>query len=177
MPLPVTVLNKGAGEMASGVAWRLWQSRFRVVMTEVNQPLAVRRAVDFCEAVYEGRKIVEMVEAVLIKDPEEVGNVWQESKIPVLADPQLKALPRLKPEVLVEATISKQNTGIAITNAPLVIALGPGYEAGRDAHLVVETNRRHHLGRLYTSGQAQPNTGVPGTMAGVDRERVLESLR
>ena len=171
----ITVLMKGAGEMATGVAYRLFQSHFRVVMTDIAQPLAVRRAVSFCEAVHEGKKTVEGVEAILIDDPEAIPAVWDENRIPVLIDPECSVLAKLKPSVYIEATVSKHNTGISKEDASLVIALGPGYQAGRDAHVVIETNRGHDLGRLIFDGQPEQNTGVPGQMAGATWERVLRS--
>jgi xanthine dehydrogenase accessory factor len=169
------VLIKGAGEMATGVAWSLYQSHLHVLMTEIPLPLAVRRGVAFCEAVHEGRKTVEGVEAVLIDHANEADEAWANSKIPLMVDPFLEGMSITRPDVLIEATLAKKNTGITINDAPLVIALGPGYEAGRDAHLVVETNRGHHLGRLYTSGYAQANTGVPGNISGMSAERVLRA--
>ena len=171
----LVVLIKGAGEMASGVAWRLFKSHFRVALTERPQPLAVRRAVSFCEAAYEGKKVVEGVEAVRVFSPQEITREWARNRIPLLEDPELKVLEILAPDVLIEATLSKRNTGISMGDAPLVIALGPGYEAGQDAHYVVETNRGHNLGRLYDQGTAEPNTGVPGEIAGVTHERVLRA--
>ncbi len=171
----IIVLIKGAGEMASGVAWRLFRSHFRLALTEQPRPLAVRRAVSFCEAVYEGKKVVEGVEAVRVLRPEEIAGEWERNRIPLIEDPELSVREMLAPDVLVEATLSKRNTGITINDAPLVIALGPGYEAGRDAHYVVETNRGHNLGRLYDQGTAQANTGVPGEIAGMTHERVLRA--
>ena len=175
MKKDVTVLIKGAGEMASGIAWRLHQCHFRVVMTEVARPIAVRRAVSFCEVIYDGSKQVEGVEAVLATGVEEIHKAWENRCLPVIIDPEMKIKEEMTPDVLLEATLSKRNTGISITDAPLVIALGPGYEAGRDAHYVVETNRGHHLGRLFTAGPAEPNTCVPGEMGGVTYERVLRA--
>jgi xanthine dehydrogenase accessory factor len=175
MKKDLTVIIKGAGEMASGVAWRLYQGRLQVLMTETHAPLAVRRAVSFCEAVYDGRITVEGVEAVLIDHPEQIRTTWSNLQIPLLIDPEMEIINQLKPDVLVEATLSKRNTGISIHDAPLVIALGPGYEAGRDAGFVVETNRGHHLGRLYTSGYAQANTGIPGKISGFSAQRVLRA--
>jgi xanthine dehydrogenase accessory factor len=169
------VIIKGAGEMASGVAWRLYQSHLQVLMTEKHAPMAVRRAVSFCEAVYDGRMTVEGVEAVLLDHPAQISDARSNLQIPLLIDPEMEIVNRLKPDVLVEATLSKKNTGIKIEDAPLVIALGPGYEAGRDAHFVIETNRGHNLGRIYTSGYAQPNTGIPGEISGFSEERVLRA--
>ena len=175
MKKDITVLIKGAGEMASGIAWRLHQCHFKVAMTEVARPIAVRRAVSFCEVIYDGRKEVEGVEAILATGIEEIRKSWENQQLPVIVDPEMKIKEKLNPDVLLEATLSKHNTGVSMTDAPLVIALGPGYDAGRDAHYVVETNRGHHLGRLFTEGPAEPNTGVPGEMGGVTYERVLRA--
>jgi xanthine dehydrogenase accessory factor len=175
MSLQAKVLIKGAGEMATGVVHRLHSAHLKVALTEVEGPLAVRRAVSFSEAVYDGQKIVEDVTAVLVEQVDDFQEVWQLGEIPLLVDPETRALEIFEPEVLLEATISKRNTGISKEDAPLVIALGPGFEAGVDAHVVIETNRGHNLGRLIRQGPAEPNTGVPGAMAGYTVERVLRA--
>lgn len=171
----LTILIRGAGEMASGVAWRLFQTHFRVVLTEIPNPMAVRRQVSFCEAVYDGTKNVEGVEAVLISSINQAKTVWQSNRIPLLIDPELKQTLSLKPDVLVDAILAKKNLGTRIDLAPLVIALGPGFQAVRDAHIVVETNRGHNLGRLLTEGMAEPDTGIPGNIGGYTTERVLRA--
>jgi xanthine dehydrogenase accessory factor len=178
MKLDLTVLIKGAGEMASGVALCLHRCHLRVVLTETSQPLAVRRAVSFCEAVHLGRQEVEGVAAVLVPGlagHTGLGPVWAAGDIPLLVDPELACLSALKPQVLVEATLCKAGQGLDMDEAPLVIALGPGFQAGRQAHVVVESNRGHDLGRLITQGQAQENTGVPGEIGGKTWERVLRA--
>jgi xanthine dehydrogenase accessory factor len=169
------VLVRGGGDLASGVAWRLHQGGFRVVITEIPEPLAVRRKVAFCEAVYDGQSVVEGVKAVLVKGPEQVHTVWDQGCIPVLVDPEATSRHSIKPEVIVDAILAKKNRGSSATDAPLVVALGPGFEVGRDAHFVVETNRGHNLGRLLTSGSAAPNTGIPGPVQGITADRVLRA--
>jgi len=169
------VLVRGGGDLASGVAWRLYQSGFRVVITEIPEPLAVRRKVSFCEAVFDGQSVVEGVKAVLVEGPEQVGRVWDQGFIPVLVDPGAVCRHSIKPEVIVDAILAKKNLGTSVKDAPLVVALGPGFEAGKDAHFVVETNRGHHLGRLLTAGSAAPNTGVPGPVQGIASDRVLRA--
>ena len=126
-------------------------------MTELQKPLAVRRAVSFCEAVYTKRKVVEGVEAVLIKELSEIKDTWNLGKIPIIVAPEINFQKKINPDVMIEATVSKRNTGINIKDAPLVIALGPGYMAGSDAHFVVETKRGHDLARLITDGYAKLN--------------------
>lgn len=170
------VLIKGAGEMATGLACRLFRSNLRrILMLETASPLAVRRHVSFCEAVYEGTKEVEGVEAVRVSNQAELLNAWEAGKIAVRIDPQGESVSCLEPDVLIDATLAKRNLGISITDAPLVIALGPGFEAGKDCHVVLETNRGHDLGRLLRSGRAEANTGIPGAIGGYTKERVLRS--
>ena len=167
------VLIKGSGELASAVAHRLSRCHFRLLMTEIARPQAVRRGVAFCEAVYEGEKEVEGVVAKLISTPDEIYRVWQEGKLPLLIDPEAKIKDVLKPDVLIDAIIAKKNLGTKITDAPLVIGLGIGFCAGRDVHVIIETNRGHNLGRVIPKGEAEPDTGVPGVIAGFSSERVF----
>lgn len=174
----VIVLIRGAGEMASGVAHRLHRSHFNVCMLEIPHPIAVRREVSFCEAIYEGEKEVEGVRAKFISRPEEIHSVWQEEKIPVLVDPDGEKTRRfIKPDVLVDAIMAKKNLGTHIKKAPLVIGLGPGFYAEKDVHIVIETNRGHDLGRLILKGTAEPDTGIPGNIGGYTVERVLRTMK
>ncbi len=170
------ILIRGAGEMASGVACRLYRSNLkRILMLEIPSPLAVRRRVSFCEAVHAQSMVVEGIEAVRVVGEVELPGAWEAGKIAVRVDPQGESLRCFCPDVLVDATLSKQNLGISILDAPLVIALGPGFVAGRDCHVVIETNRGHNLGRLISKGTAEANTGIPGNIGGYTYERVLRS--
>ena len=174
----LVILIRGAGEMASGVAHRLYQSHFKICMLEIPNPLAVRRAVSFCEAVQEGEKEVEGVRAKSVSKREEIESVWERGDIPVLIDPDGEETRKfLKPDVLIDALIAKRNVGTRISNAPLVIGLGPGFTAGKDVHIVVETNRGQNLGRVILSGTAEPDTGVPGDVGGYTVERVLRTIK
>lgn len=170
------VIIKGAGEQATGVACRLYRANFRrILMLETPSPLAVRRQVSFCEAIHENSASVEGITAVRVSDDSERDAAWESGKIAVRIDPQGVSLTRCKPDVFIDATLAKRNLGTSITDAPLVIALGPGFTAGVDCHVVVETNRGHDLGRLIRSGMAEANTGIPGTIAGYTAERVLRA--
>ncbi len=171
----LVVLIKGGGEMATGVAHRLTRSGFRVAVTEIAAPKAVRRAVSFCEAVFTGRQEVERIVARRVTGYSEILRAWEEETVPVLVDPECGILPQLKPSVVVDAVLAKRNTGTRLQDAPLVIGLGPGFRAGRDVHLVVETNRGHNLGKVIEEGEAEPDTGVPGEISGYSRERVLRA--
>lgn len=172
----LVILIRGAGEMATGVAVRLYRSNFRhILMLETAHPLAVRRRVSFCEAVYEKCVDVEGVEAIRVVGEDEIKAAWNAGRIAVLVDPKAECVARCKPDVLIDAILAKRNCGTTITDAPLVVALGPGFRAGSDCHVVIETNRGHDLGRLISSGSAEANTGIPGTISGYTTERVLRA--
>ncbi len=174
----LTILMRGAGEMASGVAHRLHRSHFKICMIEIPHPVAVRREVSYCEAVYEGEKEVEGVRARLISGPEEIQSIWKGGEIPLWVAPTLKkAKDFMKPDVVIDAIMAKKNLGTRIDDAPLVIGLGPGFTAGKDVHIVIETNRGHHLGRMIRKGTAEPDTGIPGDIGGYTVQRVLRAVK
>jgi xanthine dehydrogenase accessory factor len=174
----LVILIRGAGEMASGVAHRLHQSHFKICMTEIPHPLAVRREVTFSEAIYEGEKEVEGIRATLISKTKEIESVWKKSNIPILIDPDgKKTRSFLKPDVLVDGIMAKKNLGTQIHDAPLVIGLGPGFSVGKDVHIVIETNRGHHLGKMILGGSAEPDTGIPGEVGGYAIERLLRTMK
>ena len=158
--------------MASAVAWRLFCANIqKIYMMEVEHPLAVRRAVSFCEVLYEGSQKVEEVEAVKVNSLEGIRRAWENRKIAVIADPQWRTLKKLQPDVMVDAILAKKNLGTNLAEARLVVGLGPGLKAGQDVHMVIETNRGHNLGRIITTGIAEPNTGIPGRIGGHDVKR------
>ena len=170
------ILLRGGGDIATGIALRLYRSGFRrLIILETAHPMAVRRRVAFSEAVYEGLCTVEGITAALAPRPEEIAPLWDAGCIPVMVDPQGVTIPRLRPEVVIEATLAKRNVGVGITDAPLVIGVGPGFTAGEDCHAAVETMRGHTLGRVIYCGSPIPNTGVPGIIGGYGAKRVMRS--
>lgn len=170
------ILIRGAGDIASGIAFKLHRSRFkRICMTEISQPLAVRREVSFCEAIHEGEKSVEGVTATFAESFEQIHENWVEEKIPVVIDPGGGAISFLRPEVVVDAILAKKNLGTKMSDASLVIGIGPGFYAGRDTHAVIESKRGHYLGRIIHEGEADRDTGVPGIIEGYGAERVFRS--
>lgn len=170
------VLIRGAGEMASAVAWRLYMANFRrICMTELDAPLCVRRMVSFSTAIEAGESSVEGVTARTCRNLNEIEVAWRDARIAVVPQTFWSALRNIKPDVLVDCILAKHNVATHITDAALVVALGPGFVAGQDCHLVIETNRGHHLGRIIVDGTAAPNSGVPGDIAGHTVARVLRS--
>ncbi len=171
------VLIRGAGDLASGVAYRLHKAGFPIVMTEIARPLAVRRTVAFAQAVYDGVTTVEDIIARRVSDLAETQTALSAGEIAVWVDPEARVRELLSPPVLVDGIMAKRNTGTRLEHAPLVVALGPGFTAGRDCHAVVETQRGHRLGRVLWEGSAQPDTRTPGRIAGHDVDRVLRAPR
>lgn len=169
------VIIRGGGDLASGVAVRLYRSGFRVLITELPQPLVVRRTVSFAEAVHEGMVLVEDIIGELIHDLISLEAVFESGHVPVLVDPDLSFLTKVKPEVLVDARMRKKPSREGKEMAVLVIGLGPGFVAGENCHAVVETNRGHNLGRVIWQGAPEPNTGSPGEILGYRSERVLRA--
>jgi len=171
----ILVVIKGGGDLATGVAHRLHRAGMRVVVTELAQPTVIRRAVAVASAVYEGQVEVEGLEARLVGSDQEIRAALAAGQVPVVIDPRGEVITRLRPTVVVDAIMAKRNTGTSITDAPVVVGLGPGFTAGVDVHAVIETNRGHNLGRVILSGSAEPHTGVPAPVAGYTHERVLRA--
>ncbi len=169
------ILIRGAGDLASGIALRLSHAGFDIAMTDLPCPTAIRRSVSFSEAIRLGECEVEDVRAGRAQNAGEAVKLISDGIIPVLADPGKGAIEALKPEVVVDAILAKKNLGTLITDAPIVIGVGPGFTAGEDCHAVIETKRGHTLGRVILKGSAIPNTGIPGLIAGYASERVLRS--
>jgi xanthine dehydrogenase accessory factor len=178
----ILVLMKGAGDLASGSAYRLKRSGFALIMIELPTPLLVRRAVCYGEAVYRGEVTVEGLVARRVDTCAEAHALAASEMVPILVDPQASIVARLKPHVVVDAIMAKVNTGTTIHDAPLVIALGPGFTAGQDCHAVIETNRGHWLGRVIYpgggpngNGRAELDTRTPGRIEGRANGRVLRA--
>jgi xanthine dehydrogenase accessory factor len=171
----VKVGIRGAGDLATGVAVRLWRSGFQVIMTEIDRPLTVRRRVAFSEAVFAGAVRVEDVIAQRANDAAEAGHMLTRNQIPVLVDPQAETLKQLSPDVLVDGIMAKRNLGTGLEDAPLVIGLGPGFTAGLHVHAVIETKRGHFLGRVLREGQAEADTGIPGAVMGYTGQRIVRA--
>lgn len=169
------VLIRGAGDLASGIALRLYHAKMQVVMTDLPRPTAIRRTVCFSQAILYGAMQVEDVTAEYASSTDKVSEILARGNIPVLADPECKCLEILKPDVVVDAILAKKNLGTKITDAPCVIGVGPGFTVGVDCHAAVETMRGHTLGRVITEGSPIPNTNIPGLIGGFAGERVLRA--
>ena len=197
------IICRGAGDLATGIIHRLHRAGHRVIALETDYPAAIRRQVSFCEAVYDGSAAVEGVTARLVPaladaesdtetysgindtpaahivsekwDSSAIEAVLEAGEVPLLIDQKGESIALLKPDIVVDAIIAKKNLGTTINMAPLVLGVGPGFTAGQDVHLVIESMRGHNLARIITDGMAQPNTGVPGNIAGFTSERVIHA--
>ncbi len=168
------ILVRGGGDLGSGVIYRLHQAGFPVIVTELPMPLFVRRTVAYGAAVYEGAITVDGITARHVSLPG-VAATLEQGEIPVVVSPDATLISALAPVAVVDARMAKTPMDADIGHAPLVVALGPGYETGIHCHAVIETNRGHTLGRVYWNGHAEPDTGQPGAIGGVTALRVLRA--
>lgn len=171
----VKILIKGAGDLATGIAYEFWLAGHEILMTDIEVPLAVRRMVSFSRAVYEGKAQVEKAEGILVHDLEEARRTIAAGNIAVIVDENAKIREEYGPDILIDGIMAKKNTGTHITDAPVVIGIGPGFTAGLDCHYVVETQRGPSLGNVIREGSAIPNTGIPGDIAGYTIERLIRA--
>ena len=169
------VVVRGGGDLASGTVYKLFQCGFEVVILECEKPTSIRRYVSFSEAVYHGSSKVEGVICKKANSLDEVEAILKENKVALLVDPTGKYIANLHPDVVIDAILAKKNLGTKIDMANIVIALGPGFEAKKDVHAIIETKRGHSLGKIYYQGKAIANTGVPGIIDGYGKERVIHA--
>ncbi|WP_195989245.1 selenium-dependent molybdenum cofactor biosynthesis protein YqeB [Clostridium sp. D53t1_180928_C8] len=169
------VVIKGAGDLATGIAYRLKKSGFDVIMTEIDKPTTVRRTVAFSQAIFDNEVEIEGIKGIKVRNINEIYDQIKKNNIPIIIDEKADIIKELKPEVVVDSIIAKKNLGTSIKDAPIVIGVGPGFEAKVDCHLVVETKRGHYLGKVIEHGTAIPNTGVPGNIGGYTKERIIRA--
>lgn len=169
------IIVRGGGDLATGVVQSLYRAGFRVLVLEAERPSAIRRKVSLCEAVYDGRAVVEDMTCRRCASTENLPSVWERREIPLLVDPEGQSIQMLRPWAVVDAILAKKNLGTNRTMARHTVALGPGFTAGRDVDAVIETQRGHQLGRIIREGTALANTGIPGIIAGYGKERVIHS--
>ena len=173
--MTASVLIRGGGDLASGVAARIHRAGLQILITELPNPLVVRRLVAFAEAVYTGETTVGGITARLAENFSEAEEILGEGKIAVLVDTDMEILADFKPLVLVDGRMRKEPPEAGMEAAPLVIGLGPGFVAGENCHAVVETMRGHNLGRVIWEGSAQADTGIPDAVGNTREERVLRA--
>ena len=169
------ILIRGAGDLATGIASRLYGAGHRILMTEIGTPLTVRRTVALSRAVYEGKAQVEEMKGVLALDQRSAEEIMDQGDIAVMTDPEMICRKWFRPDVIVDGILAKRNLGTRITDAPFVVGVGPGFTAGQDCNCVVETKRGHTLGNIIWKGSAIPNTGVPGNVGGYTVERLIRA--
>lgn len=169
------VIVRGGGDIATGTIHRLHRCGYPVLILETGFPSAIRRCVAFSEAVYDGSAEVEGVACVKVSSYEEACSMMEQGVVPVMIDEQCQVLDKVRPWAVVDAILAKRNLGTSRDMADKTIGLGPGFTAGQDVDLAIETMRGHNLGRIIGNGSAEPNTGIPGIIGGVGAERVIHS--
>lgn len=175
MDLNKYIIVRGGGDLATGTIIRLHRAGYPVLILETETPSAIRRSVSFSEAVYDEKATVEGVTAKKIALFDDIDRIHKEGLIPLMIDPDCSILKQGKPLALIDGIIAKQNIGTHIKMADFTIGLGPGFVAGKDVNIVIETKRGHNLGEIITEGSAAENTGVPGAINGISKERVIHA--
>lgn len=169
------VVIRGGGDLATGIGHKLFNSGFKVVVLDMQEPTSIRRKVSFSEAIYAGEIVVEGVKAILAKNIDEIYGIMDNGCIPVYVDEKGEIISTIKPLAVVDSIIAKINLGTTKDLAPITIGVGPGFESDIDVDLVVESNRGHFLGRVIHKGKAEDDTGIPGDIMGLKEERIIRS--
>lgn len=170
------VIVRGGGDIASGIIHRLHRAGFKILVLEIEKPLSIRREVSFSEAIYRGQIEIEGTRGVFLENLDNLWEVIDNGHIPVYIDPSGEAIEILKPTIVVDSILAKVNLGTHRGMAPITIGVGPGFEAGVDVDLVIETKRGHYLGKVIERGLAAKNTGIPGNVLGYREERVIRAV-
>ncbi|MFR4117628.1 MAG: molybdenum hydroxylase [Bilophila wadsworthia] len=171
------ILLRGGGDIATGIALRLYRSGFRrLIILETAHPMAVRRRVAFSEAVYEGLCTVEGITAALAPRPEEIAPLWDAGCIPVMVDPQGVTIPASAPKSSLSHARQTERRRRHHRRASRH-RRGARLHRGRKCPL----HRRNQPGAQPRtgpySGSAEPDTGIPGDIVGMTTERVLRAPR
>ncbi|HSM23833.1 MAG TPA: selenium-dependent molybdenum cofactor biosynthesis protein YqeB [Anaerolineaceae bacterium] len=169
------IVIRGGGDLASGIAYRLHRVGWNILITEIEKPLVLRRSVSFANAIYLGEITVEGIKGVYVKNNDEIQACLLKREIPVVVSPENFQFESFDPDVVVDARMLKNYVNYELKHRPMIIGLGPGFEVGKNCHVVIETNRGHYLGRAIWQGSAIPDTGIPGTVSQKSNERVLRA--
>jgi len=167
------IVIRGGGDLATGVVQKFFRSGFNVVILETHTPTAIRRTVSLCEAVYDGEVTVEDMRCQKVETIDELKSCWCNNIIPLLIDPDGATISSIRPNAVIDAIIAKKNLGTNKDMANITIALGPGFCAGKDVDVVIETMRGHNLGKLIFTGYAMLDTGIPAKIEGESTQRVV----
>jgi len=166
------VIVRGGGDIASGVIATLHKEGFKVLVLEQAGPTAIRRYVSFSEAVWQGQMTVEGMTAYNAKSLDQIKKHLLEGHIVVAVDELGDLIQEFPPIALVDAMLKKKNIMTTLDMASFVVGIGPGHEVGRHCHCAIESNRGPDLGKRYYSGSPEADTGIPGQIEGVSRDRV-----
>lgn len=169
------VIVRGGGDVATGTIQKLNRVGFDVLVLEIEKPTCIRRNVAVAQAIFDGEIQIEDIRAIRCENIDQIQRAFDDNLIAVAVDPEGKLIEKLKPICLIDGILAKKNLGTDRKMAPITIGFGPGFEAGSDVDLVIETNRGHDLGRLIFEGPAAVNTGNPGNINGFTTERILRA--
>jgi xanthine dehydrogenase accessory factor len=171
----IRILIRGANDVGSAVAHRLFTAGYSVVIHEDPQPTTSRRGMSFTDAVYDGHAALDGVEAQWITSSHLLRDrLVTHRVVPVLVTDFHELLKTLRPQILVDARMRKHlQPEIQRGLAELTIGLGPNFVAGETTDLAIETNWGESLGQIIEHGTANPLQGEPREIEGHARDRYV----
>lgn len=170
------VVVLGSNDVASAVAHLLFTAGHAVVLAEGPAPTVTRRGMAFADAVFDGEAELAGLRAQRVESVAETEALLaSRAALPVLVGWSPRDLAEaLRPDALVDARMRKRAQPEALRGlAPLTVGLGPGFVAGEQVDLAVETAWGDDLGRVVTSGSTRPLEGEPREIAGHARDRYV----
>lgn len=162
---------RGAGEIASATACVLHNCGFRVSLSELPRPLAIRRTVTFSDVQFDESTVVEGITG----RKTEISNmqaIFDAGEVPIITATDIENLPD-NTTIIVDARLLKRTIDRQSADQPFYLGLGPGFTAGKNCHVAIETKRGHGLGRIITEGGPAPDTGLPGELGGETYKRLI----
>ena len=136
-------LIRGGGDLGTGAALQLKRMGMPVAVCDLKNPLAVRRKVSLSSAILDKKIEIEEITGERVDDLSTINALLSTEVVPVIVSDSLPTFPI---SVIVDARMQKKPMDTKIDDAALVVALGPGFFAGRDCHAVIETMRGPNMG-------------------------------
>lgn len=169
------VLVRGAGDVGSAVAHRLFRAGHAVVLHDRARPSHARRGMAFADALFVGRAELEGVLAKRAASAAAARRMLRCRRVVVVSDAPLESVLRaVRPEILVDARMRKRAVPEGQRGlAPFVIGLGPNFRAGDSVDVAIETAYGARLGSIVGAGATAELAGEPRPIGGHGRDRFV----
>lgn len=170
---PPCCLVRGIGDVGSAIAHRLRGAGHHVAIHDSPTPTVHRRGMAFADAVFDGSAILDGREAQRIDTVADIPRALAGAAIPVHVGPFDILLAAAAWDVLVDARLRKRSTPEDQRGqARLAIGLGPGFVAGANCDVAIETSWEN-LGQVIANGGTAALAGEPRSILGQARERLV----